>query len=304
MSAPDGRRRKHTDAEDGAKVTEAIKYVPSRVEDPESSHIIDGQVLARREALGCLLETETEAEIERRVNEILEQFKHDFDRGIVMIDGEATLKDYEKALKKDGKAGQNWEGKGGLKERLRDYLLEKVNGVTRLELAEKMPGGPCLIGIHADGTPAIRQRSREIVNVVITNEGESVLLPHEEVVQFIEKQGGEYAKAVEIVRAVKAKGYRVPPDFPDYKGRRYKVKGLVAASDAVMGGNYVENPVAEGPRSKEWRSAMLECPDDIDDGKLVRNITSFNYSPSYQAAQVFDDYASVRHANVGAVLWL
>ena len=64
------------------------------------------------------------------------------------------------------------------------------------------------------------------------------------------QESGQWAKAVEILRAVKADGYHVPADAPDHKK-----KGLVAASEAVTGADYVASPNRD-----EWRDAMLECP--------------------------------------------
>lgn len=225
--------------------------------------------------------------LDERLTTCLEQLRGDFDRGIVKIDEEATLEDYTKAFKADKTAGQKWET---LEVRLR------ANGADLLKKAAAMPEGACLIGVHADGTLAIRQRSREIVNVVITEEGQSVLLPHTEAVQHVQTQGGRYAKAVEIVRGVEANGYRVPADSPNYEK-----KGLVAASDAVMGGNYVESPVTKNPQDREWRSAMLKCPDNTLDSAFVRVVS---FDPGYQRAGVNLGAASYRGDDRGAVLWL
>lgn len=226
-----------------------------------------------------------------KLNELLtaclEQLRTDFDRGIVKIDEEATLEDYTRALEADKTAGQKWET---LEARLR------ANGAALLKKAAAMPEGACLIGVHADGAPAIRQRSREIVNVVITNKGQSVLLPHAEAVKHVQTQGGKYAKAVEIVQGVEANGYRVPADSPNYEK-----KGFVAASDVVMGGNYVESPVTENPQDREWRSAMLKCPDNTLDSAYVR-VVYFN--PYDQKACVDNGFANRRDVYRGAVLWL
>ncbi|MFA5842816.1 MAG: hypothetical protein WC882_04075 [Candidatus Gracilibacteria bacterium] len=231
---------------------------------------------------------ENSEQLDERLTACLEQLRKDFDRGIVKIDDEATLEDYTKALKADKTAGQKWET---LEARLR------ANGADLLKKAAAMPEGACFIGVHADGTLAIRQRSREIVNVVITKEGQSVLLPHAEVEQYVSAQEGrQYAKAVEIVRGVEANGYCVPADSPNYEK-----KGLVAASDVVMGGNYVESPVTRNPQDREWRSSMLKCPDNTPDSAFVRVV---DFDPNAQEASVTSDYARNRVDRRGAVLWL
>lgn len=223
--------------------------------------------------------------LDERLSACLEQLRRDFDRGIVLIDDETTPEQYAVALKADKTAGQKWET---LEARLR------ANGAELLKKAAAMPEGACLIGVYPDGTLAIRQRSREIMNARWDSKGELRLLPHAEAVAL--PNGGEWGKAGEIVRAVREAGYILPAD-----PRAYEKKGLVAASEAVMGGNYVESPVTSNPRDREWRSAMLECPETVSDSALVRVV---DFDPFYQKARVDRGVARTRVDARGAVLWL
>lgn len=226
-------------------------------------------------------------QLDERLTACLEQLRGDFDRGIVRIEAKGTLESYAAALKADKTAGQTWEA---IEAKLR------ANNAQKLRLAAAMPEGACLIGVYEDGEPAIRQRSREIVNVIVTKEGKLVTLPHAEAVQRVASTREQYGKAVEIVKGVKEAGYRVPADSPNYEK-----EGLVAASDAVMGGNYVESPVTSDPRNREWRSTMLECPENTPDSSAVRVVY---FDPNVRRTNVYAGDASARGDDRGAVLWL
>lgn len=230
----------------------------------------------------------------------LEQFKSDFDRGIVRIDASGTLESYAAALKADKTAGQTWEGENGLENKLRTYLL--ANNAAKLHLAVAMPGGPCLIGVYENGEPAIRQRDLDITNVLVVGLGTKreepklELLPHAKAMQRFASTGNLSAKPVEIVRGVEEAGYRVPADLLSYKK-----EGLIAASEAVMGGNYVESPVTNDPKKRELRSAMLRCPRETPDDGEVRIV---QFIPDDRQTHVYDASARFRFTDQGAVLWL
>ena len=226
-------------------------------------------------------------QLDESLTACLEQLRRDFDRGIVRINEKSTPKQYAMALKADKTAGQKWET---LEARLR------ANGADLLKKAAAMPEGACLVGVYENGELAIRQRSQEIMNARWTEDwkdgemakGELKLLPHAEAVACPK---GRWAKAGEIVRAVKGAGYHVPADSPNYEK-----EGLVAASEAVTGGHYVMSP-----DGKEWRSAMLECDENVPDSSDGRVVLFF---PDVQEAFVLDDGASFRGDRRGAVLWL
>jgi len=225
-------------------------------------------------------------QLDERLRACLEQMRQDFERGIVIIDEEGTSETYARALKTDKTAGQKWET-------LKARFL--ANGAELLKKAAAMPEGACLIGVYSDGTLAIRQRSREIVNVVRKDiKGEFVLLPHAEAMALPKSR--IFAKATEIVKAVEDAGYHVPAD-PVYRDK----KGLVAASEVVMGGNYVESPVTADPSAREWRSAMVKCDPHVLDGTFVRVV---DFEPIDSETYVYDDVAHARNCLRGAVLWL
>lgn len=90
---------------------------------------------------------------------------------------------------------------------------------------------------------------------------------------------------------MRAAGYHVPADSPNYEK-----EGLVAASEAVTGGHYVMS--LDGG---EWRSAMLECDENVPDSSDVRVVA---FVPGNREADVSNDYAYIRNVNRGAVLWL
>jgi len=217
----------------------------------------------------------------------LDAMRQDFDRGIVLIDDNADSAQYDEALSSDKTAGQAWEA-------VEARLL--ANDAALLRKAAELPEGGCLIGVYSNGELAIRQRSQEIVNARWTKEwqdgdvdkGELQLLPHAEAMA---KETGRWAKAVEILSAVRAEGFHVPADSPDYSK-----KGLVAASEVVMKGDYVRSPNGD-----EWRSAILECRDDVADDEYVR-VVYFGHASGY--AFVYFGNAYYRHDVRGAVLWL
>ena len=226
-------------------------------------------------------------QLDERLTACLEQLGRDFDRGIVRIDEKSTPEQYAMALKADKTAGQKWET---LEARLR------ANGADLLKKAAAMPEGACLVGVYENGELAIRQRSQEIMNARWTKEwkdgssdrGELLLLPH---AAALARSEGRWAKAGEIVQKVKAAGYHVPADLPNYEKA-----GLVAAAEAVTGGHYVMSP-----DGNEWRSAMFECDENVPDYSVVRVV---NFYPGYRDADVGDGDADYRRGDRGAVLWL
>ena len=186
-----------------------------------------------------------------------------------------------------------------------DAVYDKVMEQLRIKMAGDkgfrtrarwMPGGMQVVGVRPDGQIELRQGSQEIVNARWTKEwrdgetdrGEFRLLPHAEA---IAQEEGRWAKAVEILRAVKAAGYHVPADAPDYKKR-----GLVAASEVVTEGHYVMSP-----DGKEWREAILECPDDVADHANVRVVKFYPLLNNTTVRNVKEIYG---YGNLGAVLWL
>lgn len=217
----------------------------------------------------------------------LEAMREDFDRGIVLIDENANNDAYKAALEKDKAAKQSWETVQGRLLANDAALLKEA-----VELSKRTGGqegkGACLVGVYENGELAIRQRSQEIVNVIRTKEGQLRLAFHPEAKL---EEGEQWAKAVEIVRAVKAAGYHVPADAPGYKKR-----GHVAASEAVTGADYVASPNRD-----EWRDVMLECPDNVSDDAGVRVVV---FLPANGNADVYDDFAGSRFDVRGAVLWL
>ncbi len=227
--------------------------------------------------------------LDERLEQQFKEMKEDFDgNGIVLIDENFTPGQYQAALKADKTAGKDWER--DLKSRLLD------NDAALLKKAAEMPEGGQLIGVYPNGDLAIRQRSQEIMNARWTKDwedgqsdkGELRLLPH---IEALAQKKGKWAKTVEILRAVKAEGYHVPADAPDYEK-----KGLVAASEVVTSGHYVMSP-----GGKEWRDAILECEDDVVDNSHVRVV---DFSPGTRYTCVDGDDAFLRSVYRGAVLWL
>ncbi len=225
----------------------------------------------------------------------LEAMKADFDRGIVSIDENADKDAYQAALKEDKTAGQSWEIVQSRLLANGAILLKKAVELSRLT-GNQGGNGALLVGVYRNGGLAIRQRSQEIVNARWSKDwqhgqsdkGELKLLFHSEAMA---QETGRWGNAVEIIRAVKATGYHVPADAPEYNK-----KGLVAAYEAVTGADYVMSPDGE-----EWRDAMLECPDNLADNTNVRVM---NFDPERGCAHVGSDYAGSRDDLRGAVLWI
>ena len=233
----------------------------------------------------------------------LESMKKDFDRGIVLVDPRdedgnlIAMNDvaFKGALEKDKTAGQSWETVQGRLLANEAALLKKAVELSQLT-GDKEGKGACLVGVYENGELAIKQRTQEIVNARWErdwNDGESdtgelKLLFHPEA---IAQETGRWAKAVEILRAVKAAGYHVPADAPDYNKR-----GLVAACEAVTGADYVASPNRD-----ELRDAMLECPDDVADKARVRVVL---FNPDVGGAYVSGGGAYARGGVRGVVLWL
>ncbi|QQR84161.1 hypothetical protein IPJ72_03160 [Candidatus Peregrinibacteria bacterium] len=217
----------------------------------------------------------------------LESMRQDFDRGIVQIDDNADEDAYQASLKQDKTAGQSWEAVQGRLLANETALLKKAVELSQLT-GDKAGKGACLVGVYENGELAIRQRSQEIVNARWNDRGELKLLFHPDAMA---QESGQWAKAVEIVRAVKAAGYHVPADAG------HKKKGLIAASEAVTGADYVASP-----NRNERRWAMLECPDDIT--SYYAHVDVVDFFPSYGYARVTSECAGSRRNDRGAVLWL
>lgn len=222
----------------------------------------------------------------------LEAMKEDFDRWIVRIDDNVNKAAYQAALQEDKTAGQSWEAIQVKLLANEAALLKKAVELSKLT-GDPEGRGALLVGVYENGKLAIRQRSQEIVNARWTKDwqdgqaekGELRLLFHPEAMA---QKTGRWAKAVEILRAVKAAGYHVPADDP------YK---LVAASEAVTGANYVASL-----SGAEWRDAMLECPDDVSDNEPVHIVVT--RPSSYRGTCVYSRSAGMRRSHRGAVLWL
>ena len=208
----------------------------------------------------------------------LEAMREDFARGIVQIDENADKDGYRAALKQDKTAGQSWEAVQGRLLANEASLLKKAVELSKLT-GDQEGKGACLVGVYENGELAIRQRSSEIVNAIVNKKGELRLAFHPEA-QL--EEGEQCAKAV---------GYHVPADAPDYNKR-----GLVAASEAVTGEDYVASP-----NRNAWREAMLECPDNVSDDADVRVV---DFSPDRGNANVYSADADFRDDFRGAVLWL
>jgi hypothetical protein len=165
----------------------------------------------------------------------------------------------------------------------------KKKAVELSKLTDNQEGkGACLVGVYKNGELAIRQRSSEIVNAIVAKEGQLRLAFHPEAKL---QEGEQWTKAVEIRRAVEAAGFHVPADAPDCNK-----KGLVAASEAVTGADYVASPNRD-----EYRDAILECPDNVADNARVRVVY---FDPDRGDAGVYGGYARDRVGIRGAVLWL
>lgn len=225
----------------------------------------------------------------------LNAMKQDFDRGIVLIDESAGGSAYKQALQKDKNAGQTWEAIQGRLLANEATLLKKAVELSKLT-GDQEGKGAILVGVYGNGELAIRQRSQEIVNARWTKDwkdgesdkGDLRLLFHPEATA---QEKGRWAKPVEIVRAVKAAGYHVSADAPDHNK-----KGPVAAFEAVTGSYYVMSP-----NGRDYREAILECPDDLADEDLVRIVSFF---PGLRPSLVDDGNAYGRGDLRGAMLWL
>lgn len=229
--------------------------------------------------------------LDKRLRACLEQLRGDFDgRGIVRIDERGTKESYRAALKADKTDGKKW------RRDIESRLL--ANDAALLKKAAVMPEGPFLVGFHANGDLAIRQRSLEIMNARWTEDwkdedeesarGELLLLPHAEAKAL---PRGRWAKASEIVRKVREAGYHLPPDSPNCAK-----EGLVAASEAVM-----DSPYVISLDMAEWRSAMLECDENVSDLDYVRIVF---FSSVTKCVDVDNAGADRRFVNRGAVLWV
>ena len=310
INMPDRRKTTCTTAEEIAEAK--IKALQVREGDPSREDVLRAVLANLQEQFGeQVVSTANKETLPTEVvadelpaaealseTQQLKALKSDFERGIVQIDLkdadgnplEGTSEQYEKAKKEDKTAGQTWET-------IETRLL--ADDAALLKKAAAMPnGGGRLIGVHDNGELAIRQRSQEIVNARWTEDwedgdpeearGDLLLLSHAEAVSC---KKGRWAKPVEIRQAVISEGYHVPADTLDRKK-----KGLVAASEAVTGEDYVRS--ANG---REWRDAILDCGDHVDDDSLVRVV---RFYPSRRSTYVLGGDANDRYARRGAVLWL
>ncbi len=254
---------------------------------------------------------EGEGDLNETLEACLGQLKSDFDRGIVLIDpvgvikidevtinGKSTVESYTAAKNHDKKAGQIWYGETGLRNRLKEYF--KADNYKKLKLAMAMPGGPRLIGVYANGEPAIRQRSSEIVNVVVNKEGELILLHHAEASEYIDNNSdAKWGDVPEIFKGVKEAGYRVAEDSPNHVK-----EDLVAAWEVVTGTNYVESPAVEDKKMaflREYRFTILEPPKNIaKDG--IRHVV-YRASSEEKTGIAWGRWDYRMHFQ-GATLWL
>ncbi len=224
---------------------------------------------------------------------LLSGFRFDLYRGIVRIEVRGTVKSYAAAKKKDAFAGQVWNGSSGLESQLEDYLSR--NNYANLRLAAVMPGGPCLVGIDGDHEPAIRQRSRVIVNVIVTGQGNRILLPHAEAVEYLRNNlDAQCANEAGIVQGVKEAGFRVPA-LP----MNHEKEGLVAASEEVMG-LYLEIPPWQTRAQGISHQAMLDCSDKTPSSRVL----SVGYDPLNNWTYIASCSGACWQAERGAILWL
>ncbi|QQR55483.1 hypothetical protein IPG41_02935 [Candidatus Peregrinibacteria bacterium] len=271
------------------------------------SQVLAGMQKGEDEAIstkGELIKPCITTQVPERLGELLEayigQMKEDFDRGIVVMTRGGRPEGYDSgyypaALREDKTAGQVWEGEYGLEARLREYLL--ANDAAKLKLAAALPGGPCLAGVYEDdGEPAIRQRDLDITNVIVTPEGQFVLLPHADAMRRVAADPREkWATAKEIIEAVQASNFRVlelrPGDF----------SFQVDASQVVMGCNYVQSPVTDYPAQREWRCVIFKDPEATSGSRWAPAV---GFSPDHNYVFSIYIFPDTRNAGYGMILWL
>ncbi|QQR54401.1 hypothetical protein IPG41_04320 [Candidatus Peregrinibacteria bacterium] len=278
------------------------------------------------------IESATES-VEERLERVLAALKKDYDEnGIVVVEldySKSIDKDYEAALQQNRTAGIPWGGEGGMEARLREYLL--VNDAAKLKLAEAMPGGPFLVGVWPDGTPAIRQRSSEIMNVrwekdwpdsklfqLAHNQynspeitGKPLLLPHAEALQL---DSGTWANPHEMVQAAETAGYRIRFAYQraDRDHPTPQMPGPVAAYEAVSRGRYVD--AVECTEGKIGVAVLAAPGENFTHMSFSRGVNVVCFWPTIDLSHLpNDDPANTHIAQVlnnerkvyiGLILWL
>ncbi|MFA4814697.1 MAG: hypothetical protein WC924_03480 [Candidatus Gracilibacteria bacterium] len=216
----------------------------------------------------------------------LAQLKEDFDGGIVVVSEEGDVDAYKAAKEATPTAGQSWEA-------IKVRLFAK--GGELLKKAAALQGRGRLVGVYSNGELAIRDRGTEPVIYATPKGGALTAITmdtpnREAVMQQIRDGEGEFADYWEIRQAVNGAGYHLPPDSPEYVK-----KGLVAASEAVSGEDYVRST-----NGTDWRSAILECG-NVSRSSAVRVV---DFDPNLQFTDVNHDNPVHRDVDRGAVRWL
>lgn len=233
--------------------------------------------------------------------ECLKRLEVDYNRGIVVVNDKGTVDDFKAALKKDKTAGTSLE-------QVRTRL--SANNYTLLKKTVRMQGGGELIGVDTKGELVIISRADKQGNreperfgfgeAQIEGSGDQrkpkagekpILIntdtPDREALMTEIGKSGLFADYWERRNAVHADGFTLPPDSHD----REK-KGIVAAVEAVTGGDFVRS--ANGD---EWRSADLDC----GDVPKSANVRVVYFDPADECADVHYDSPKSRSAQRGAV---
>ncbi len=250
-----------------------------RISDPEDDEeIIDAEITDKGEISEEILEAR------------LEQLHEDFNRGIVVIEEDKTIDDYQSDIN-EGKIAdaESWDE---IEERL---LLDKS---SLLKKAAKMQGGGQLIGVYSNGDLCIRDRGVEPVIITFDDEGDVITIttdtPDRDVIlQEVGKDARRLGNYTQIRDAVHEAGYILPerPEQPiDYD--RDNKKGVVAASEAVTETFFIEG-------NENWRTAIMECGDL--DGENTVPINVIHYNPHKKDTTVGMATTADNNMHFGAV---
>ena len=213
--------------------------------------------------------------------ECLAGLERDYERGIVEVDETKGVDHFRDALSEDKTAGTPW---ATIKEK-----LEADDGES-LKEAAKLQGKGTLIGVYPDGKLCIKDRGNEPV-IHATLDGKQIEITtdtpnRDELMQRVVSEG-QFADYWEIRSAVHGKGLELPPYSPGYEK-----KGVVAATEAVTGEDFVRS--VDG---KSWKSAVLEC------GNVSRSsdVRVVNFFPTAGRAIIDVGRPEFQRARRGAV---